>query len=291
MGAKKSKKIKTQEQSSLSAAMLKTAKLDLKASCILYDASLFPQSIFSLQQSIEKANKAIAIDTGYFDLKSLKKLGHNQDSLAKAFMKEHIQDVQDVNELLIKGTQDPKSLNFLDILGVDFKDYHKKISNVGADIEWLNKETAAAISDKEKLIHFLDFIEMMYQQVNDPKLYKRIAKYCEKHSKEIFDHLNEIEAFSQDSLDMRDIDFDFVKMLSAVIYKFITAAVPIFALQLLGFIFDSMVSEVRYPSNVDGLYSIPKIYSSKGSPLIKQIPTIQSVLTRAIKDMRKITKD
>jgi len=54
-----------------SEVFLEIAKMDLKAAKCLYDQALYPQAIFSLQQSVEKALIAFALIMKYILMNDL----------------------------------------------------------------------------------------------------------------------------------------------------------------------------------------------------------------------------
>ncbi|MCJ7626277.1 MAG: HEPN domain-containing protein, partial [Anaerolineaceae bacterium] len=57
--------------------LLKIAEKDLQASQVLYENGLYPQAVFSFQQSVEKANKAFALITNQATEKELtRNIGH-----------------------------------------------------------------------------------------------------------------------------------------------------------------------------------------------------------------------
>jgi uncharacterized protein (UPF0332 family) len=63
--------------SSMEAVLLKIARKDLEASRILFREKLYSQAVFFLQQSVEKAAKAMGLREGLVSKKQLKqKIGH-----------------------------------------------------------------------------------------------------------------------------------------------------------------------------------------------------------------------
>jgi hypothetical protein len=67
-----------------------TAMTDLKAAEVLFNKSLFPQSIYFIQQSIEKGVKGMAISYSLLDSKRIKKeISHKASLVFKASFKRH----------------------------------------------------------------------------------------------------------------------------------------------------------------------------------------------------------
>lgn len=56
--------------------LLEIAESDLEASNTLYEKGFYPQSVYMLEQSVEKANKALGLFTGIIDSSQLKDVSH-----------------------------------------------------------------------------------------------------------------------------------------------------------------------------------------------------------------------
>jgi HEPN domain-containing protein len=56
---------------------IKLAKMDLKASKSSYEHNLYPQAVFSFSQSVEKANKALALFSGKYTEQDMLDIGHD----------------------------------------------------------------------------------------------------------------------------------------------------------------------------------------------------------------------
>ena len=78
--------------------LFETAKKDLQASKYLYNNALYPQAIFHIQQSVEKATKCFGMIFGIISEKELKKIGHNP---IKIYEKEY-EKMADKNKELTK---------------------------------------------------------------------------------------------------------------------------------------------------------------------------------------------
>jgi len=62
---------------------LKIAKKDLKATEILYENKLYPQSLFYFAQSVEKANKALALGLNKYTEEDMRKVNHDATRIYK----------------------------------------------------------------------------------------------------------------------------------------------------------------------------------------------------------------
>ncbi|APH38228.1 HEPN domain-containing protein [Methanohalophilus halophilus] len=65
---------------------VKLAKSDLKSSVVLYENKCYPQSIFFFAQSVEKANKALALSSGKFDEESMLEIRHDPMEIYKRML-------------------------------------------------------------------------------------------------------------------------------------------------------------------------------------------------------------
>lgn len=65
---------------------LKLAHDDLEASKLLHENRLYPQSLFYFSQSVEKANKALALTSNKFTEKDMRQINHNPMRIYKQLM-------------------------------------------------------------------------------------------------------------------------------------------------------------------------------------------------------------
>jgi len=111
------------------------ANKDLETAEILFERSLYPQAIFSLQQSIEKASKSLFVKIGAAESKDLKRfIKHNPIKVIELFSKKE-KEIQKENEKLIEKIPELKESKFFD------KDLDKEI-----DLEIRNEKELVKIS-------------------------------------------------------------------------------------------------------------------------------------------------
>jgi len=81
--------------------LLEIAKKDLKASKCLYDNGLYPQAVFYLQQSVEKATKTFGILSDFIDENELKDfVGHNPLKIHKKVFEEQKRIAENLNRII-----------------------------------------------------------------------------------------------------------------------------------------------------------------------------------------------
>jgi HEPN domain-containing protein len=85
--------------------MIEMARSDIRASKSLYRDGIFLQSLFSLQQAVEKANKAIGIWAEYIDPDKTRDVGHDH-------LKIHSK-VVDFNIYMVQTWQTKTLISFL----------------------------------------------------------------------------------------------------------------------------------------------------------------------------------
>ena len=79
--------------------LLELAEKDLEAAKCLYDKELYPQSIFYLQQSVEKATKSFGLVMGIVDENELiNNIGHNPLKIYKKLIYIYKKSLENINE-------------------------------------------------------------------------------------------------------------------------------------------------------------------------------------------------
>jgi len=159
--------------------LLEMADKDLEAAKCLYDKELYPQSIFYLQQSVEKATKSFGLVIGIVDENELmNNIGHNPLKIHKRLIYIHTKSLEKINEgiekapkfkefPLIKTTnlnktsqETNESLNFFDDLvreknvsshsKEEIGGWIKELNKLKAEVEELNGDlTTRSISNEE----------------------------------------------------------------------------------------------------------------------------------------------
>jgi len=147
---------------------LEIAKADLKAAQCLYQAKLYPQAVFFLQQSIEKTFKAIGSSSfSETDLKT--KIKHYPLKIFSCGMENMIQEIcasKDVDfNTLLKGIQRPDVVELLD--------------GMRESVELYNDIPTLESIPKEDLLKLLpDIIELLDMSEIHPNMAKYMEQTC-----------------------------------------------------------------------------------------------------------------
>lgn len=173
---------------SFAETLFEIARTDLDAAKCLFEQELYPQAVFYLQQSVEKANKSFAILNSIIedDEKELKDVGH--DSL-KVFwrtlnkQKEKLERIKDAFEKI----PELKDIKFLKGLDVE-KNYEVAVDSLAA-IKGLSKEKDRIVFiPKSEIVAIVEDLEKLDSQ----DLYLNQGKISEKGLNEIKESLFEV---------------------------------------------------------------------------------------------------
>ncbi|MGB2727105.1 MAG: HEPN domain-containing protein [Halobacteriota archaeon] len=115
------------------------ARKDLEAAKCLFESELYPQAVFYLQQSVEKANKSFAILNNIIkeDEKDLKDVGHDSMEVYKRSFKEQKEKLEKLNEAFKKI---PKLKEIKFMKNFDVEKYYKGAVYSLVTIKSLGKE-------------------------------------------------------------------------------------------------------------------------------------------------------
>ena len=95
--------------------LLEIAKQDLEASILLHKSKLYPQAIFTLQQSVEKIAKAFALYFRIISENELKKISHNTLKIYKKTTDNLVQKIKRI-ESVSQAYPELKNTNFFRII-------------------------------------------------------------------------------------------------------------------------------------------------------------------------------
>lgn len=106
--------------------LLDIALSDLNSSIALFESSNYPQSVFHMQQSVEKLGKFLAISLGVYHINDFKKIGHNALKIYKSALNYYIQlintlsDKYKIENIDLSPIEEQfKTISDLDLLNLD----------------------------------------------------------------------------------------------------------------------------------------------------------------------------
>lgn len=173
----------------ISYSLFNTAKEDLEASKILYEKKFYPQAMFFLQQSVEKAAKSLFIEIEVVEQKELKTfIGHNPLKIINLFKRKEKETQQEQQKLIEKIPELKDS--FL------YKEEDSKISELElkspAELENLSREMNASIGKIRENVNTLK--KMIKQTVIFIQYIKNteIEKIVENRNLEEFIRINKL---------------------------------------------------------------------------------------------------
>lgn len=144
-------------QSDFTESLFEIAKQDLKAAKCLFDKGLYPQAVFYLQQSVEKANKSWAIMCNVIKEEEVKAIGHDPFKVYVKLLKEQ----KDKLELSIERIKKfPKLQETKLFKNFDFEKYYKRAADALTIVEKYYKVKGDSLRD----IKFLgeEFEKILY---------------------------------------------------------------------------------------------------------------------------------
>jgi len=143
--------------------LFEIARKDLEAAKCLFERELYPQAVFYLQQSVEKANKSFAMLSGIIkeDEKESKAIGHDSMKVYKKSIKEQKEKLEKINEAFKKF---PKLKEIKFMKNLDVEKYYNGAVDLLATIKSLGKERESILfipkSDIRSVIRELDKLEL-----------------------------------------------------------------------------------------------------------------------------------
>jgi len=103
--------------------LFEIARNDLEASKCLFERELYPQAVFYLQQSIEKATKSFGLLNDVIKEDELKHVSHNPLKVYKKSIEKQKKKIERIMDAIEKV---PKLGEAKLIKDLNFRNYHKK---------------------------------------------------------------------------------------------------------------------------------------------------------------------
>lgn len=125
---------------------IELSQSDLLSSRILHLAGQHRNSYFLFQQSVEKANKALALSIGFTEDELARKVGHDQMKIYKKNIEKKRLEIED---LILTLEQIPSAQNHDLLKPFNFKEYHASLISSLNDIQNLRQKDLVNISADE----------------------------------------------------------------------------------------------------------------------------------------------
>ncbi len=157
----------------MSVELLNIAELDLQAAIVLHDNELYPQSIFYFQQSVEKANKALALMANLVtEDQLLKDIGHEPIRIYEKTLKQQKSKFEQF-EGHFKTIPGFKEINIFK--NIDLKKDLIQFDKFFSDIKEIKQDRGALINLSSLKIHRI-LKEIEVNRKDNEKQMRRISK-------------------------------------------------------------------------------------------------------------------
>ena len=275
--------------------LFEIARKDLEAAKCLFERGLYPQAVFYLQQSVEKANKsfAILIDIIKEDEKDLKDVGHDSMEVYKRLIKKQKEKSEKINEAFKKFPK-LKEIKIMKIL--DVEKYYKEAVDSLATIKYLGKERENILfipkSDIRSVIRELDNLELQALRLKQVKISKKDLNEIKGFYSELFDvfhdfnpqKIEELKGELEKTLDLNLMEYAIREIQSLPIKNALYVNYSLFYLSLI-MIPHAVVT--RYPdNNHDPL----KIYN-KNLPLIQLFDDLVKIMDKTLSKLGNLLSE
>lgn len=275
--------------------LFEIARKDLEAAKCLFERGLYPQAVFYLQQSVEKANKsfAILIDIIKEDEKDLKDVGHDSMEVYKRSIKKQKEKSEKINEAFKKF---PKLKEIKIMKNLDVEKYYKEAVDSLATIKSLGKEREKILfipkSDIRSVIRELDNLELQALRLKQVKISKKDLNEIKGFYSELFDvfhdfnpqKIEELKGELEKTLDLNLMEYAIRVIQSLPIKNAIYVNYSLFYLSLI-MIPHAVVT--RYPdNNHDPL----KIYN-KNLPLIQLFDDLVKIMDKTLSKLGNLLSE
>lgn len=279
--------------------LFEIARNDLEASKCLFERELYPQAVFYLQQSVEKATKSFGLLNDVIKEEELKNVvGHNPLKVYKKSIENQEEKIERITDAIEKV---PKLGETKLIKDFNFRNYHKKIAEsltwfgsldeVKEEILFIQKsELRSAIQELDNIESELESLQGININSNEELLKESLEEY-KKASMEILDAFYEfspqkIEKVKEDLYKNKILDLNLMKeMIKAIQSAPIKNAIYVtYSLLYLSLIMLPHALVTRYPdNNHDPL----KIYN-KNLPLIQLFGNMVEIMEKTLSKLENL---
>ncbi|MBM3233600.1 HEPN domain-containing protein [Candidatus Pacearchaeota archaeon] len=266
------------EQIKICKKWLGTAKSDFEAAKNLYEHENYPQSVFSLQQSIEKTIKAYGIFMGVKESDLKNKFRHDTLKIYEHHLTGFLEKSKSFSETL-KAHPELKSIPMLneldyDDLAIEMSDAKDEFQNIKSSAEDMTKTTRKIESCINKAIKLFENEKISIKGLSKIKLSDRQFNEIKRF---MFENLNEISKLKKQELpELKEIEKltpSYFQRLFSETFSYLIRALSVYsALLYLNLIVYNKVSSTRYPEN-----KTPQQIYNINSPIIKRFRDIQKI--------------
>lgn len=264
----------------ISDSYLKTSKKDLEASKLLYKDILYPQSVFSLQQCIEKASKSLLMILDLADYEEIKShIGHKVYKIINLY-KEILKDIKQKNEIVIKFLPGLKYSILNEAIGL-----MNTILSIPEEVENISEEWNKS---EKKIDEIIERIREDYKEV------KRVKEGV--LPEEVTGKIKEFIQLTRNELNRKSIHEDDTAILESVfsnskLANFSILYLPLFLLYSLfqlSILTFKHVNISRYPEKDKQVDPIK--YYNKNTPIIKKFNAIVEITELILKELENKEK-
>ncbi len=279
----------------MSVDLLDIAVMDLQASRVLYENGLYPQAIFYFQQSVEKANKTLALIKGQVTEKELwGKIKHETIKIyEKAIlhqktkyeqMHENFNKLPELKESkILRKINIQKELKDIDF----FSEYLENIKQQKNEIIYMSSW------DIRRVLKAIDYFNKDVEKERRKISYLKInERDWSKSKKDIIELLNNLSKYNpkrieEEKNNLNTID---IKQLEKALeyyylflFDFMSISVSLFYLTI---VTSPHVSITRYPQNN---LTPTNIYTKK-LPIVKKLQELFEVQDKVLNDLKILNK-
>ena len=273
---------------------LKMANRDLKSSKILYENHLYPQAMFYFSQSVEKANKTLALTTGNYTEEDMQKIRHNSTTIYKNAIIEtkeryknllrNLDELPDLKNIEFLANLDSKcEINKCDIVLRDFSDIKSENPSLvfmpKQEIDNRLEEIQSTENEIEEEISNIENFELTEQMWNEQK--DEITKqFSNLNNKELAHQIE--EEISNSNETPQEIE-DMIKKMYLVQLHLTSISYPLYHLAVIT-LPHSVIT--RYPRNE--FYPTKKY--TRRLPIVRNLPNLFKVQSKTLKSLEEYCK-
>lgn len=270
------------DENSLVNSLYNVSVNDLNASLILYNNQQYSQSVFFLQQSVEKATKSLSLHLNIIREDELtKKIGHNPPEIYKKLIKTVAKGVTDI---LNETNEDQKKKNISSSTNADLDPFIETIENMKRE---LNRYI---ISFKEDYsLSEEKFLDLLYQLASNNNQYLDLLSVIDNYltEKQFKRHIGTVQLISDIILFIWPLDktkkdeykltlsktLESLHPLREILEPMLRALISLFSAGILLFYLSLITTphamRARYPYPLDNI--TPERFYNPELPLIRDL--------------------
>ena len=273
---------------------LKIANRDLKSSKILYEHHLYPQAMFYFSQSVEKANKALALTTGNYTEEDMLYIRHDSTTIYKNAI---IETKERYKNLLRNFDELPDLKNTEFVANLDIQGEIKKCDIVLREFaEMQSGKSSLVFMPKQEIVNRLEEIQSTEKEIEEgisdignfeltEQMWKEqkdeiIMQLSNPNNKELSRHIE--EEISNSNLTFQEME-DMIKKMYLGILHLTSISHPLYHLAVIT-LPHSVIT--RYPQNE--FYPTKKY--TRRSPIVRNLPNLFKVQSKTLKYLEEYCK-